>query len=76
MEIRVQILEDHTTHFVDEKNNIITTVDPEELSARMIQFISMGLYVEVLELVLQMRKLKVREIEFALTSFGYKPNKV
>lgn len=64
--IRVEILEDHTTQIMDQENNILATIDPEEMSPRLVQFISMGLYVEVLELVLQMREIKLKEVQLAL----------
>ena len=73
--IRVEILEDHTTQIMDQENNILATIDPEEMSPRLVQFISMGLYIEVLELVLQMREIKVTEVHIALEKFGYTPNK-
>lgn len=73
--IRVEILEDHTTQIMDQENNILATIDPEEMSPRLVQFISMGLYVEVLELVLQMREIKLKEVQLALNRLGYTPNK-
>lgn len=74
MNIRLEILEDHTTQLRNEENDILATIDPEEMSARFVQMLSAGLYAEVLELVLQMRELKVKEIKNALNKLGYIPN--
>lgn len=66
MNVKVQVLNDNTTQILDGNNNLIATIDPEEMSPRFVQLLSRGLYIEVLEMVLKMREIRAREIRWIL----------
>lgn len=66
MEVRLDILDDQTAHIIDDKNNLLFTIDPEEMSAAFVKLLSMGFYDEVIAMVMRMRELRVREAKFAL----------